>query len=109
MAKTTKRSYSFELKLAVVKGYLAGAGSAAALAREHGLSSGKLVEAWARAFRDGGEDALRPRPRGRPARAGGAAAGELTELERLRAENERLQAENAYLKKLRALRAHGRQ
>lgn len=109
VARTTKRSYPFELKLAVVKGYLAGEGSAGALARDHGLSSSKLVEAWARAFREGGEDALRPRPRGRPPRDGPTSPGEPSELERLRAENERLQAENAYLKKLRALRAQGRQ
>jgi transposase-like protein len=55
-------------------------------------------------------DALRPKPKGRPAKDDdGAPPREPSEVERLRKENERLKAENAYLKKVRALRAQGRQ
>ncbi|MBB2506574.1 transposase [Amycolatopsis echigonensis] len=106
MNKPGRRSFGFEFKLEVVRRYVGGEATAAELAREHGLSSPKLVENWARAYRREGEDALRPKPKGRP--PGVADSPGPGELERLRAENLRLSAENAYLKKLRALREQGR-
>ena len=106
MNKPGKRSFTFEFKLEVVRRFVAGEASAIELAREHGLSSPKLVEGWVRAYRRDGEDALRPKPKGRPAAAPDPSG--LSELDRLRAENLRLSAENAYLKKLRALREQGR-
>lgn len=106
----SKRSFSFEFKLDVVRRLLAGEATPSELAREHGLSSPKLVENWARAYRREGQDALRPKPRGRPADGATSPAGQgETEVERLREQNRRLAAENAYLKKLRALREQGRQ
>jgi transposase-like protein len=105
-----RQPYPFEFKLALVQQFLAGQESASALAQEHGLSSPKLLQTWVRAYRKDGEDALRPRPKGRPAKGDGdGPPREPSELERLQWENERLRAENAYLKKVRALRAHGRQ
>lgn len=102
--------YSLEFKLALVQRFLGGDGSAAALAQEHGLSSPKLLQSWVRAYRNGGADALRPKPKGWPAKDDDdAPPREPSEVERLRKENERLKAENAYLKKVRALRAQGRQ
>jgi transposase len=98
-------SFSFEFKREVVRRVVEGEATAAEVAREHDLSSPKLVETWVRAFRRDGEDALRPKPRGRPARDKPAV---VSEVERLRAENLRLSAENAYLKKVRALRNQGR-
>lgn len=109
VTRPTKQSYSFEVKLAIVRQFLAGEGSVSELAREHDLSSPKLLQTWVRAFRREGEDALRPKPRGRPRKSSSQAVPEPSEVERLRRENERLQAENAYLKKLGALRAQGRQ
>ena len=50
---------------------------------------------------------MRPKPKGRPGKARFPPV-ELSELERLRRENERLRAEVAYLGKLRALRAQER-
>lgn len=97
--KSVKPSYSFEFKLALVQRFLAGEG-AMALAEEAQLSSPALLKTWARAYRRDGEDALRPRPKGRPPAP--ASAGE-SELDRLRRENEFLRAQNAYLGKLRAL------
>lgn len=106
MNKPGKRSFTFEFKLEVVLRFVGGEATALELAREHDLSSPKLVEGWVRAYRRDGEDALRPKPKGRPTAAPDpSGAGE---LERLRAENLRLSAENAYLKKLRALREQGR-
>ena len=66
MPKPTKRSFTFEFKLDLVRRVLDGHASAAELAHEHDLSSPKLVENWVRAHRRQGEDALRPKPKGRP-------------------------------------------
>jgi transposase len=106
MMKPGKRSFTFEFKLDVVRRFVAGEASALELAREYDLSSPKLVEGWVRAYRSEGEDALRPKPKGRPAKPAETSGD--SELQRLRAENLRLSAENAYLKKLRALREQGR-
>lgn len=107
MTKPTKRAYSFEFKLALVERFAAGE-TAHDLASEAGLSSPKLLETWARAYRREGSDALRPKTKGRPRKADGPPPVEPSELERLRRENERLRAEVAYLGKLRALRAQER-
>jgi transposase len=106
MMKPGKRSFTFEFKLEVVRRFVDGEASALELAREYDLSSPKLVEGWVRLYRSDGEEALRPKPKGRPAAAPDPSG--LSELDRLRAENLRLSAENAYLKKLRALREQGR-
>lgn len=103
-SKPTKQVYSFEFKLAVVRQFLDGEGTLPELARVHQLSSPKLLGKWVQAYRIHGEDALRPKAKGRPKTASGTPPAELTELEKLRRENQRLQAENAYLKKVRALR-----
>lgn len=104
--KPDKRSFTFEFKLEVVRRFVADEATAIELAREYELSSPRLVVNWARAYRREGEEALRPKLKGRPARAADTAGP--SELEQLRAENLRLSAENAYLKKLRALREQGR-
>ena len=97
MVRRGRRSFTFEFKLGVVRRFVAGEATAIELACEHDLSSPKLVENWVRAYRREGEEALRPKPKGRPAAA--ADSSGLSEVERLRQENLRLSAENAYLKK----------
>ncbi len=99
--KPTKQQYSFEIKKEVVERHLAGE-TRMDLAREFGLSSDILVRDWARKWRKGGDEALKPKPKGRP--KGSAAPKPLTEEEKLRRRIARLEAENAYLKKLRDLR-----
>lgn len=106
MMKPGRRSFTFEFKLEVVRRFVNGEATAIELAREHDLSSPRLVETWARAYRRDGEQALRPKPKGRPAAAVDPSG--LSELQRLQRENLRLAAEVAYLKKLRALREQGR-
>ena len=95
----------FEFKLLAVRRFLAGE-VAAEVAAELGLSSPLLLKTWARTYRREGEDGLRPKPKGRPPGVSDSAAGQVSELERLRRENARLQAEVAYLGKVRALREH---
>jgi transposase len=104
VSKPSRRSFSFEFKLEAVQRFLAGE-TKLDLARELDLSSPKLIETWARAYRNEGEDGLRPKRRGRPPEPAGQGSGGESELETLRRENERLRAENAFLGKLRALRA----
>lgn len=106
MQKRSKTSYSFEVKLALVERFLEGE-PASELAVEAGLSSPVLLKSWVRKYRREGADALRPKPRGRPA-GQAAVTGEMSEMDRLRQENERLRAENAYLGKVRALREQER-
>lgn len=98
----TKRSFAFEVKLDVVTRVLAGE-SKSDLAVAFGISSPKLIETWVRNYRNEGEDALRPKPKGRPRGSTPPKHGEESELERLRRENEFLRTQNAYLGKLRAL------
>lgn len=110
VAKPTKSRYPFEFKLDAVRRVIDQGATAQQVAHEYGLSSDKLVQSWVRAYRRDGEDGLRPKPKGRPPTISGApAAGDMSDLARLEQENLRLRAENAYLKKLRALREHGRQ
>lgn len=104
VTRPTKRSYSYDFKLALVERFLAGE-SATDLAMEAGLSSPVLLRTWVQAYRREGAEALRPRPKGRPRKPDAPPPAEMSELERLRRENERLRAEVAYLGKLRALRA----
>lgn len=103
--KPTKQQYSFEIKKEVVQRHLAGE-TKMDLAREFGLSSDQLVTSWSWEWRNGGDEALKPKPKGRP--KGSAAPKPLTEEEKLRRRIARLEAENAYLKKLRDLRNQGR-
>ena len=94
--KPTKQQYSFEIKKEVVQRHLAGE-TKMDLAREFGLSSDQLVKDWSRKWRKGGDEALKPKPKGRP--KGSSAPKRLTEEEKLRRQIARLEAENAYLKK----------
>ena len=93
--------FPFEIKKEVVDRFINGE-SKMELARQFGLSSDQLVSYWVRAWHAGGDQALQPKPKGRP--KGSASSKPLTEEDRLRREVEKLRAENAYLKKLRDLR-----
>jgi transposase len=104
LVEPSRRSYSFEVKRDLVRRLLAGE-DADALAAEGNLSSALLLRKWAGIVRRDGEDALRPRQKGRPKATPESAR---SELERLRHEVEYLRAENAYLGKLRALQVKQR-
>lgn len=105
--KRTKQTFTFEIKREVVQRFLAGE-SRITLAQEFAVASPKTIQAWARTYRAEGEEGLRPKPKGRPRTEPNEPAHGLDELQRLRRENARLRAENAYLGKLRALKASQR-
>ncbi|WP_442916826.1 transposase [Lentzea sp. NBC_00516] len=102
-----KRSFTFEFKLGIVRRFVAGEATAIELAREHDLASPKQVETWVRLYRRDGEDGLRPKSKGRPAKPVDPSG--LSELDRLRQENLELSAKVAFLEKLRALKEQGRE
>lgn len=105
--KPDRQHFSFEFKLAVVQRVLAGENKIE-LAREYGLSSARIIDPWVRGYRRDGDEALRPKRAGRRPASSGTDPGEVSELDRLREENERLRTQVAYLGKLRALREQGR-
>lgn len=101
--KPDRTRFSQEFKITVVQRVLSGE-SKIELAREYGLSSGKIIEPWVRIYRSEGAEGLRSKRKGRPPVPPGSAAADATsELGQLRAENERLRTQVAYLGKLRAL------
>lgn len=69
-----------------------------------GIASRTSLDSWCRLYREGGTDALRPKPKGRPKGPAGEGAPKTREQE-LEARIRKLEAENAYLKKVRALEA----
>lgn len=73
-----KRVFPFEFKLEVVRRVVDGEATAVELAREHGMSSPKLVENWLRLCRCEGEEALRPKPKGRPPAAAEDSSGSVS-------------------------------
>lgn len=101
MEKPINQQYSFEIKKEVVDRFIADE-SKMDLAREFALSSDQLVASWVRAWRAGGDEALRPKPKGRP--RGSTKPKPVMKEDKLRRRVEQLEAENAYLKKVRDLR-----
>ena len=95
-----RQTYSFETKLAAVKALLAGSTRPEAMA-EHNIRNQTQLDNWLVAYNAGGEDALRPKPRGRPPAS--------SENETVDQKVSRLEMENAALKKLQALVAAERQ
>lgn len=101
VSKQTRKQYSFDTKMEILRRHKAGE-TKADLAAEFGLSSLNLIGHWVWQVNKNGIDALRPKPKDRP--EGSAQPAPLTEEDKLRRENELLKAELAYLKKLRDLR-----
>ncbi|MHA7220279.1 transposase [Arthrobacter sp. MDT1-48-3] len=106
MTRPARATFTFLFKAEIVRRALDGE-IYMDLAKEFNLSSTRLIQRWVQHYRDGGDEGLRGKPRGRPRTSDGN-TNDPSELERLQQENERLRAENAYLGKVRALRAPGR-
>ena len=96
--------YTYEQKLGAVEAVVVGGASYADAMAAHGIASLAPLQKWCRAYREGGADALRPKPKGRP-KGSAAKKKEASCEEELEARVRKLEAENAYLKKLAALRA----
>ena len=100
-------TYSFETKLAAVRAVVdEGMTKPAAMAR-FGITSTTSLKTWLRAYREGGPDALRPKPKGRHKETS-SPPKKTTREQELERRIRKLEAENAYLKKSIALKAEKR-
>lgn len=75
---------------------------------KYGIASIAPLNRWCRDYRTGGEEALRPKPKGRPKGVKSKPKPKPTREHELAEENAYLRAKVAYLKKLRSLRAKRR-
>jgi transposase len=103
-------SYSAEFKLSVLQHMWDNELSFGQTAAAFNIRNQAAVGGWERAYREGGFDALIPRPRGKPTQMPAPTTktepspdDEKRTREELLAELNQLRMENAYLKKLRAL------
>ena len=103
MGKTHAR-YDFETKLAAARAVVDGGIAKPEAMRRFGIASASPLDRWCRLYREGGTEALRPKPRGRPG-GSGAKAAPMTREQELERQVRRLEAEVAYLKKSIALKA----
>lgn len=101
------RHYDYETKLAAAHDFVDLGMTRQEVMSKHGIVSESQLKKWAKGYREGGPEALRPRPKGRPRKGDGPPRPKTREQE-LEDENRRLRAEVAYLKKLRALEASRR-
>ena len=63
---TTHKVYDFETKLAAVRDFLERGLSGAEVMSKYGIASINPLRTWIRLYREGGPDALSPKPKGRP-------------------------------------------
>ncbi len=97
-----KTRYTYEQRVAAASAVVDGGATKAAAMAEFGIMSLSPLEKWCRLYREGGAEALRPKPKGRP-KGSAAEPPERTREQELEQRCRRLEAEVAYLKKLRAL------
>ena len=96
------RSYDWETKVAAASAVVDSGRAKPEVMREFGIASKSPLDSWCRKYREGGAEALRPKPKGRPRGSGPKSRGRTREQE-LEERCRRLETEVAYLKKLRAL------
>ena len=104
LRKTTKKRVSFAKKCKIVCEYAEKGVPLSQIYAKYNVSRG-IVQIWTRAYKKGGYEALRDKPRKQSSTIMGRPKKQQpqTELERLRYENEYLRAEVALLKKVKAL------
>jgi transposase len=107
MTGTKKAAYPFETKVAAVRAVVDEGMTKPEAMAQFGITSSSALKKWLRAYREGGPEALRPKPKGRP-RGARSAPKEPTREQELERRVQRLEAENAYLKKSIALKAEKR-
>ena len=99
--------YSYETKVAAARAVVDEGMTKPEAMAQFGITSSSALKKWLRAYREGGPEALRPKPKGRP-RGARSAPKELTREQELERRVQRLEAENAYLNKSIALKAEKR-
>lgn len=89
-------SYTFEQRVAAASAVVDGGMAKADAMAEFGIRSKSPLERWCRLYREGGAEALRPRPKGRP-RGSRSKPRARTREQELEERCRRLEAEVAYL------------
>ena len=98
--------YDYETKVAVARAVVDGGMSKPEAMARFGIASVTPLKQWCRLYREGGAQALKPKPKGRP--KGSVRAVPPTREEELAERVRKLEAQVAYLKKSIALKAHRR-
>ena len=101
------RNYDYETKVAAASAVVDGGMAKPEAMARFGIASASPLDRWCRLYREGGAEALRPKPKGRP-RGSGPKAAPRTREQELEREVRRLEAQVAYLKKSIALKAERR-
>lgn len=96
--------YDFETKVAAARAVVDDGMAKPEAMERFGIASATPLKQWCRLYREGGAEALGPKPKGRP-RGSGAKAAPMTREQELEREVRRLEAQVAYLKKSIALKA----
>lgn len=98
------RSYPYEVKLAAAKAVVDEGVTIVDAMAMFGIKSHSSLQRWCKTYREGGAEALGPKPKGRP-KGAKSAPKMLTREQELERRIQKLEAENAYLKKVAALKA----
>ena len=99
--------YDYETKVAAARAVVDGGMSKPEAMTRFGIASATSLKQWCRLYREGGAQALKPKPKGRPNRSGVGAVPPTRE-EELAERVRKLEAQVAYLKKSIALKAQKR-
>ena len=94
---SSQRKYDWGTKCAAARAVAEGGMTLPEAMTRYGVASKTPLKNWVRAYREGGEEALRPRPKGRPAGPSSKAAPKTREQE-LEERVRKLEAQVAYLK-----------
>ena len=101
-----QRTYDYETKVAAARAVVDGGMSKPEAMVRFGIASATPLKNWCRLYRQGGAQALKPKPKGRP--KGSVRAVPPTREEELAERVRKLEAQVAYLKKSIALKAQRR-
>ena len=102
-----KAGYGYETKVAAARAVVDGGMSKPEAMARLRIASESPLKNWCRLYREGGAEALRPRPRGRP-RGSGPKAAPRTREQELEERVRKLEAQVAYPRKSMALKAERR-